>query len=489
MTPRLALLAITSFALMLGAVSPAGAYVWWTHEDLKRGVGRAALDGTGAQDTFIPSVAGQWAFARGVASDGAHVYWTNHMANTSPSLPFAPPVIARSTVDGADVNHAFTASIGQGTTGMTAGGGYLYWSYGNQDTSGVGRTPIIGGQQYQSIQSVFGQPNPRTCGVAVDDTWVYFANPSTYSIGRKRLSKFMENVDDPGPDMNSQFIKTPVTWMPCGVAVDMDHIYWGIREVGGTTPGSGTSIGRANIDGSDQRDTFWSGNPRITGLAIDDEFVYWSSYGTGMPGTGSVGRGSKATGGSDPSFVGGLTAPWGVAVDGTGPKPAPPTPIGPPLPPPPNPLSVGVSGGSGGSGSGSASLAVPCFIPTGCLGPRPDFSQVWVTRKVFAPAPWNTLISVGVSKASTATAKGTTLNARVDRRSTVKIAIQRKRGKKWTTVVTLTRVAKKERLSVPFSGRIKNKPLKPGGYRAVFKATAAKKTSTPETVTFTVVSR
>lgn len=486
MLARIAVLAVVCSGAVLTAAPAAPAYIWWTHDATRLGVGRAALDGSGAQDTFIPSVAGTWAYARGVASDGTHVYWTNHMPNTSPSVPFAPPIIARANVDGSDVNQAFTASIGQSTSGMAVSPTHIYWSLNNQDNSGVGRTPIIGGQQYQAFESQVGQPNPRTCGVAVHGDFVYVANTSTYSIGRAKLDGYATA----GQEIDGEFIKLPVGSAPCGVATDGTHLYWGIREVAGSTSG-GTSIGRANLDGSGQVNTFWTGNPRITGVAVDGDFVYWTSAGNGTPGAGSIGRGSISTGGSITTFIGGLTAPFGIAADGAGPKPPPPTPPAPPSGVPQDLLAVGVSGpaggGGGSGGSGTTSAAVPCFIPDACQGPRPDFSRVWMTRTTFAPATWNTPIAAGVTKASTAAARGTTLNYVVDRPSTVRIVIQRRAGKRWKTIVTLTRVARRARNAVPFSGRFRNRPLRPGRYRALFRATSAAQTSAPESVAFTVV--
>ena len=42
---------------------------------------------------------------------------------------------------------------------------------------------------------------------------------------------------------------------------------------------------------------------------------------------------------------------------------------------------------------------------------------------------------------------------------------------------------------LPFSGRIRGKPLKPGDYRAVFTATSAGGTSDPKTLSFRLVAR
>ncbi|UUY04226.1 hypothetical protein LRS13_01460 [Svornostia abyssi] len=504
MPARTVAIAMVASCTVLLAATPAGAFVYWGHEAYRSGIGRATLDGATVTDPFVPAAAGTYTFIRGVASDGTHLYWGDNNPNSTTG--FAPPWVGRSALDGSDIRRPFTASTGQSITGMTLSPTHIYWTSNNQDTSGVGRTPIIGGQQYQAFESVFGEPNPRTCGVAVDDTYVYFANRATYSIGRAKLDGFAQA----GQEIDGEFIKLPVGWMPCGVAVDETHLYWGINQVassGSVTPG--TAIGRAKKDGSDQVNARWPANPAVTGVDVHGDFVYWTSYGNGLPGTGSVGRGTKSTGGVDPDFVSGLTAPYGVAADGAGPAPAAPTPIGPPLPPPPDPLSVGSS--AGGSGTGSGSAAIPCAVPTSCLGPRPDFSRVWVTRKVFTPASWTTPLSVGKSSARAAASQGTTFNYIVDRPATVRVAIQRAAGKgkrvgtacrkptaklkrrpactRHTTVATLVRAAEQGRNALPFSGRIRGRALPAGAYQAVFTAIAAGRKSTAERVPFRIARR
>jgi hypothetical protein len=339
----------------------------------------------------------------------------------------------------------------------------------------------------------------------VDDKYVYFANRTTYSIGRIELDKFGQG----NQFIEGEFIKLPVGWMPCAVAVDDTHIYWGVYETGTpVNPVAGTVIGRANKDGTGQVDAEWGGGNRVAGVAVQGDFVYWTNYGSGLPNTGSIARATKTGGGTDPSFVGSLTAPYGIAVDSSGPAPAPPTPDVP-LPAPPQPLSV--SAPTGNPGSGGSSGAVPCPVPTACRGPRPDFSRVWVTREVFTPALWNTPVAIG-SKATarTAAAGGTTFNYVIDRAATVRVAIQRAAGAgrkvgttcrtptnrlkrrppctRFATVATLTRTAQQGRNALPFSGRIRNNALKAGRYQAVFVARSGSTTSAAETVAFRITT-
>ncbi len=461
------------------ALAPASeAWIYWGHFAYQTGVGRAALDGTQADEDFIAAPPGTYAFARGVAADSSYLYWGTHGLDSTQARPFTPPRIGRSDLSGANQNQSFTASTGQSLTSLGVSPSHLYWSSSNQDTGGIGRTPVIGGQQYQAFESKFGEPHPQPCGVATDGTYVYFANRTTSSIGRATLANYATAQQV----VEGQWIQRPASAAlsvhPCGVAVDAKYVFWGVYETsrnGVITPGA--TIGRAlKSNGSGATDDFAGGGRRVTGLAIDGKFLYTSNWNDGVAGTGSIGRANLDASGWDADFVGGLNAPYGVAVEGGGPAPAPPTP--PPTGDYHDPLSVGCSGCGGGGG------AAPSSVP-------PDFSRVWGSHKKFVPASWSTPL-LAVAKGAAAP-KGTVFNYILDKPGTVKIAITqatkgRRAGKKCVppsrrnagkrpcrrtvTVVTLTRVSHAGVNHVPFSGRIRGKALKPGSYKAVFTALA-----------------
>ena len=116
----------------------------------------------------------------------------------------------------------------------------------------------------------------------------------------------------------------------------------------------------------------------------------------------------------------------------------------------------------------------------------------------------------GKAAARAAAAGGTTFNYIIDRAATVRVAIQRAAGAgrkvgtscrtptarlkrkppctRFATVATLTRAAQQGRNALPFSGRIRNKALKPGRYQAVFVARSGSATSTAETVAFRIAA-
>ena len=70
---RVVLLAVAVAALALPASG--GAYVYWANYDPNADttIGRANLDGTGVNQSFIPSIGGLIE----IAVDGQHIYWAN----------------------------------------------------------------------------------------------------------------------------------------------------------------------------------------------------------------------------------------------------------------------------------------------------------------------------------------------------------------------------------------------------------------------------
>jgi virginiamycin B lyase len=92
---------------------------------------------------------------------------------------------------------------------------------------------------------------------------------------------------------------------PVGVAVDGAHIYWA------NTFGSGT-VGRANLDGSGTNQSFITGASSPCGVAVDGAHVYWANNGSN-----SIGRANLDGTNVNQSFITGADHPCGVAVDGS----------------------------------------------------------------------------------------------------------------------------------------------------------------------------
>jgi hypothetical protein len=154
-----------------------------------------------------------------------------------------------------------------------------------------------------------------------------------------------------------------------------------------------------------------------------------------------------------------------------------------------------------GTSAGADKVAEPDVV-------APVLTNVSLSWTVFTVGSKGTAVS---ARAGRRHKRGTTIRFTLSEASTVKIAIQRaaagrrkgmrcvkpsrklRKAKKCTRFVTagtLTRKGKAGANKVPFSGRIGTKPLPPGRYRAMLRATdAAGNRSKPKTVKFRIVRR
>src|SRR5690349_5928730 len=90
------LIVLLAIAVPLAFAGSAQAYVYWG--DYSGGtIGRANLDGTGVEDSFIQT-GGE---PRAVAVDGSHIYWANYAGGT----------IGRANLDGSGVEPNFITGI------------------------------------------------------------------------------------------------------------------------------------------------------------------------------------------------------------------------------------------------------------------------------------------------------------------------------------------------------------------------------------------
>jgi streptogramin lyase len=121
--------------------------------------------------------------------------------------------------------------------------------------------------------------------------FIYWGNTGS-TIGRA-------NPD--GSGANQSFITGAN--QPCGVAVDASHLFWA-NDADGT-------FGRANLDGSGTIQNLFSGADNPCGLAVDASHIYWSNTAP----SGSLGRANLDGSSPDQGFIGSLSYPCGVAVD------------------------------------------------------------------------------------------------------------------------------------------------------------------------------
>jgi hypothetical protein len=146
-----------------------GGYVYWMEED---GIGRARLDGSNPERSFIPF--SNWASDCGLAASDTYLYWVEG------------ETIARANLDGGGIHHAFIPDAGP-VNGIALDSGHIYWAGGVLNSTGsIGRANLDGTQADPVWISSSGDL-PR--GVAVD------ARPTPpYLILPSRPLRFRENV-------------------------------------------------------------------------------------------------------------------------------------------------------------------------------------------------------------------------------------------------------------------------------------------------------
>lgn len=179
--------------------------------------------------------------------------------------------------------------------------GAIYWANG----STIGRANLDGSNADPNfISQPFLLNIGSACGLAVNDSHIYWADESHGSIGRANLD-----------GTNPEYAFITGASRPCGVAVDDSYVYWVNREPWELVGQTNGSIGRARLDGTEQNKEFLDGVAHPCGVAVDDQFIYW----TGRTGSSHVGRALLAGPTKGPPMVDGIEDYdlCGVAVNET----------------------------------------------------------------------------------------------------------------------------------------------------------------------------
>ena len=229
------LIAVLAVLGCLLLAAQAGAHVYWGSLNLNR-VGRANPDGSGVEPNLVTGAAEPW----GVAVDGKHLYWANEQANT----------IGRSNLDGTDIEANFIPAAEP--TGLAVAEGHIYWiSPGLRE---IGRAKLDGSE----VEAEFIPDVEAFAGLAASSEFVYWGDTSgSGSIGRARLD---------GSGVEEDFIDPVDPIIPYGVAVDASYVYW--------ANSMNDSIGRADVGGNTIEEEFIP-NAHPAGVAVDANYVYW----------------------------------------------------------------------------------------------------------------------------------------------------------------------------------------------------------------------
>ena len=87
------------------------------------------------------------------------------------------------------------------------------------------------------------------------------------------------------------------------------------RQATGGINQTGTTIGRANLNGTDVNESFITGAHAPAGLTVSGAYIYWSNFGSshGINGT-TIGRAALNGSAADQSFITGAKSPVGLTV-------------------------------------------------------------------------------------------------------------------------------------------------------------------------------
>jgi hypothetical protein len=199
------------------AVAVDSKFIYWTEHTADR-IGRANLDGSGVNSNFITTGVSDPTGIAVTQSNG--IYWANNPAGID--------TIGHANIDGGNPSASFIAPAGTNTFGVAADQGFVYWLE-NDSPQRIGRAPLSGGSSDPAFITGIGTNE----GMAVDPSFIYWTNATT-GIDRAPIG---------GGAVQPNFIPNLTTANPPrGVAVNSQYVFWSDADL--------ARIGRANIDGS-----------------------------------------------------------------------------------------------------------------------------------------------------------------------------------------------------------------------------------------------
>ena len=244
--------------LISGLTSPSSLvvdadHIYWV-DGLRRAIGRASLDGSQVDRTFIPWTGGN--APSGLAVDAGHIYWTDAASRE----------IGRAALDGSDADPYFMyaySPTADGPSGIAVAGGRIYWSAGPAIFAGS-----LDGYIEDILYWGYGSGTViRT--IAVDGTYLYYSWRDPFSptntIGRVSLD---------GSGYDERF----VAYLPSAPST-------AIREIALSAPVAPASYDYGSVSvGEDASETFTLTNVAST----------WDPSALSVAGVDVVGDGASA---------------------------------------------------------------------------------------------------------------------------------------------------------------------------------------------------
>lgn len=263
--------------LLLAPRAASANFVYWTNDN-ETTIGRAKINGTGANNSFIAGLNDPL----GVAVDSKFIYWAEQDSNR----------IGRANLDGSGVNLNFipTSAGVDNPNGVAVTPTHIYWT---NDDETIGRANLDGSAP---VGNFINSTSDSQCGIAADANFIYWnsaLNPND-AIGRAGL-------DGSNPDPG--FISGMDAG--CGPAVDSSFIYW-------TTDTPPARVGRALVNGGGATNDFIpnaSASPLACGVAVNSQYIFW-----GNPEADAVGRANINGTAPNLTLVPGASAPCLLAA-------------------------------------------------------------------------------------------------------------------------------------------------------------------------------
>ena len=205
------------------AVDTTHGYLYWVSanpcctSDPGGTIGRANLDGTGVDPDFIST---RTYAGNAMAVDDAHIYWVSKVSDPSPTNPFGQPntgTIGRANLDGTGVDPDFISGIGY-PRGVAVDGAHVYWDDTHPTVTPTGACPTSrsGAPTSTARASIRASSNPAA-GTGWRSTTPTFTGAAPRSIHRASLD---------GTGVELGFIDLQRSNTVFELAVNGSHIYW-----------------------------------------------------------------------------------------------------------------------------------------------------------------------------------------------------------------------------------------------------------------------
>lgn len=200
---------------------------------------------------------------RQVAANSSYIYWTK-------SGVASAATIGRIKVDGTGEEPNFIPGPASGSRlGVAVNTDYIYWI---NASGSIGRANIDG----TGVDDAFVTVATGANNIALSDSHIYWTDGG----GVSRVQLDGQNLEEDIVAASGAF----------GIVTDANYLYWS-----NFANGSGTTIGRAGLDGSASNPNFITGLSGPSGLNISSGYIHWGNFGTRTVGRAAIdGTGANA---------------------------------------------------------------------------------------------------------------------------------------------------------------------------------------------------